>query len=213
MHARLDELLSLRDGEPVDAALGPHLQTCEFCAAELRRLSRLHAELRERAAKPTAGPGWPAVRDELLRRERRRALRRRQARYVAAASLGAVALMFGLRVGDGLRHPASGAAVVQLPPAIEGGSGPTLEEMRRRSQELEAQLGSLPQRPAVERADVGVPISLLEERVQWRDHELTVAAVGDATASSSQEALWRDRVEALDTLVRLRYVEVQRAAF
>ncbi len=212
MHARLDELLSLRDGEPVDAALGPHLQTCEYCAAELRRLSRLRDELRELAAKPAAGPGWPAVREELARREHRRDIRRRQARYVAAASLGAVALMLGLRISDSPRHTES-AAVAQVPPVIEGGSGPTLEEMRRRSQELEALLGSLPERPAVERADVGVPIGLLEERVQRLDHELSVAAVGDATTSSSQEALWRDRVEALDTLVRLRYVEVQRAAF
>jgi hypothetical protein len=83
-----------------------------------------------------------------------------------------------------------------------------LAELRSRSQMLEAVLAELPARPAVKRAATSVPIDSLEARVQWLDHEILVA---DAQASAPQaEQLWRERVEVLNSLVQLRYVEAQR---
>jgi len=45
-------------------------------------------------------------------------------------------------------------------------------DLRSRSQELEALLAALPERPAVERAATSVPIDTLESQVQWLDHQL-----------------------------------------
>ena len=46
MHASIDHLLSLRDGQPVDAATAVHVEQCERCAAELRKLREMQVKLR-----------------------------------------------------------------------------------------------------------------------------------------------------------------------
>jgi hypothetical protein len=53
-----------------------------------------------------------------------------------------------------------------------------------------------------------VPIDTLEAQVQWIDHQISD---GDgAIEPGSAEQLWRKRVEAMNSLVQLRYVEAQR---
>jgi hypothetical protein len=56
----------------------------------------------------------------------------------------------------------------------------------------------------VQRAGTAMPIDTLEAQVQWIDHR--ISASGDALEA---EQLWRERVDAMNTLVRLRYVEAQ----
>jgi hypothetical protein len=80
-------------------------------------------------------------------------------------------------------------------------------DLRARSQALEAVLAALPERPAVARADTSLPIDSLESQVQWLDHQLSVA--GSQFPAPQAEALWRDRVEVMNSLVQLRYVEAQ----
>ena len=45
MHASIDHLLSLRDGQPVDAATAAHVEQCPRCSAELRKLREMQLEL------------------------------------------------------------------------------------------------------------------------------------------------------------------------
>ncbi len=53
-----------------------------------------------------------------------------------------------------------------------------------------------------------MPIDTLESQVQWIDHQISV---GDGEIEpGSAEQLWRKRVEAMNSLVQLRYVEAQR---
>ena len=47
MHARIEHLLSLRDGEPVAAAVAEHVKLCPICSGELQRLSAIRAEIQE----------------------------------------------------------------------------------------------------------------------------------------------------------------------
>ena len=54
------------------------------------------------------------------------------------------------------------------------------------------------------RSATALPIDALEAQVQWIDHR--ISASGDALEA---EQLWRERVDAMNTLVRLRYVESQ----
>jgi|GEM_PF-2589289 len=82
-----------------------------------------------------------------------------------------------------------------------------LRHLRARSQALEAVLDALPERPAVARADTSMPLDSLEFQVQWLDHQLSVA--GSQLPAPQAEALWRDRVEVMNSLVQLRYVEAQ----
>jgi len=46
MHATTEQLLSLRDGEPLAATVHDHVEQCDVCSRELARLARVRAELR-----------------------------------------------------------------------------------------------------------------------------------------------------------------------
>jgi hypothetical protein len=202
MHARLDELLSLRDGAPVDARVRAHVDACAECAAELARTESLQEGLRALAPVPeAAADGWVEVQSRLAAARSKGSLAARVAPYAAAASVVALALFAALRW-------------TEVPAPEESKPAPlivldteSLDRLRSRSQELEALLAALPERPAVARAGTSVPIESLEAQVQWLDHQLTLA--GAAGQASETEQLWRDRVEAMNSLVQLRYVEAQ----
>ena len=208
MHASIEQLLSLRDGEPVDAAVARHVSHCPECSAGLKRAAALAARLQ---SLPVAAPrgGWEGVRRRLGQRERRRERGRRQARFVAAGAVVAILTMVGSRfVAPGpvaSSGPAQSLATAGRAPAPQA----SLEELKGRSRELEQLLAVMPARPAVGRADTAVPIDSLEARVQWLDHQLSTAGAGGGGADDPAP-LWRDRVETMDALVRLRYVEAQR---
>jgi hypothetical protein len=55
-----------------------------------------------------------------------------------------------------------------------------------------------------------VPIESLEAQVQWLDHQLSLA--GAEGRAPEAEQLWRDRVEVMNSLVQLRYVEAQQVS-
>lgn len=208
MHARTDQLLSLRDGEPVDAAVALHVSRCPDCSASLERAKALAARLQGLPVVPPSS-GWEAVRRRLGQRARRRERRPRQARIVAASAVVAMLTMLGSRfivpgpvVPGGPAQPLAADWTTSQPQ-------PSLEELKGRSRELEQLLAVMPARPAVGRADTAVPIDSLEARVQWLDHQLSLGGAGGG-GSEDSALLWRDRVEAMDALVRLRYVEAQR---
>jgi hypothetical protein len=83
-----------------------------------------------------------------------------------------------------------------------------LAQLQTQSQALDDMLVELGAHPVVERAGTSLPIDTLETQVQWLDHQIS-ASDGELEPVSA-EGLWRRRVEAMDSLVRLRYVAAQR---
>lgn len=202
MHARLDELLSLRDGAPVGAASRAHVQDCAACAAELAKAVDLRARLQ--ALPPAPAPdrdGWAGVQARLRTAAGPQRPATRIAPYAAAASMAALAVFASLRWLD------APAPATRDPAPLVVAEAASLDELRARSQALEELLAALPQRPAVERAGTSVPIESLEAQVQWLDHQLTLA--GAEGRAPDAEQLWRDRVELMSSLVQLRFVEAQ----
>ena len=85
MHARIDDLLSLRDGEPVDLAVRSHVESCSECA---RTKAELETVRRRLAALPAVDPpadGWARLRDRIDALSRP-AVPRRRGGVVAIAS-------------------------------------------------------------------------------------------------------------------------------
>lgn len=206
MHARLDQLLSLRDGAPVDAEVREHLLGCADCASSLAASSRLREQLMALPEAPSpSDDAWASIELRVAGVHRRRRRAARLAPVAAAASIAALAMFAALRwVGTGSPEPQTAATTA---PAPNNDSGADLAELQARSQALEAALATLPVRPAVERAATSLPIESLEGQLQWLDHQLTLA---DADGPSPRaERLWRDRVEVMNSLVQLRYVEAQ----
>ena len=101
------------------------------------------------------------------------------------------------------------------PPSLLGGVLPqtldSIEELRDARACSSMVLAALPARLAVERPVRRCRIDTLQAQVQWVDHQLSVSGAADAGAGS-EERPWRERVEIMNTLVQLRYVEAQRVA-
>lgn len=209
MHARIDHLLNLRDGEPVDLAVRSHVESCTECA---RTKAEIETVRRRLAALPAVDPsadGWARLRARIDAQSRPAVPRRRGGAVAIAAScamLGVLAGMLLRETGPGVPELVARPAAVVLPQTLD-----SIEELRDRSRVLEEVLAALPARPTVERAGTAVPIDTLQAQVQWVDHQLSVSGAAHA-APDLRERLWRERVEIMNTLVQLRYVEAQRVA-
>ena len=205
MHARIEHLLSLRDGEPVAAELVAHIRSCAICTGELQRLSALRAEMQ---ALPQFDPpvlSWERIEQTIPRRTS--TLPPRKVGFAAAAvaliMLAAIALI--ARHGD---HRSSEQSVKAPKVLNEPRSSdvPHLDELVAQSQQLEQILQTLPQRPRIERVSTAATIDTIEQRIAWLDFQLLSTPDGDLSEEQSRR-LWRERVELMDSLVKVRYAE------
>jgi hypothetical protein len=173
-------------------------------------MNDLGARLRELPASDLGGR-WPAVAARLARRRRRERLPRRAATAAAIASLALVVALFGARVLDRpVDAPESLLGARQS--AALAAERARLAGLRARSRVLENLLSDLPARPARARAGTALPVDELEAHVQWLDHRLSQVATEPTAAPpavAGAERLWRERNEALDALLVLRYAEFQ----
>lgn len=194
MHARIEQLLSIRDGEPVDALLRTHVADCEQCAAELRHLATRTQALR---SLPTfAAPAvWPAIRASASQ-PRAHGSRRAWLGGAAAAAIAVLGVLFA--VAD-RQQPSSGEQDSMI--AVD----PHVMSLQERSRVLEDTLQSLP-RPALVRAGTAATIDGLEQRIRWVDHHLSGAPESELDGEQTAQ-LWQERVALLDTLVKVRYAE------
>jgi hypothetical protein len=211
MHAHLHELLSLRDGEPVTREAAGHVEGCALCT---QRLANLHAVRQRLRALPetiaSGRDGWVEVERRIVARTEAPHRRIRIGLLAAAASVASLAVLAGLRLQD--RAPEEPEAFADLGAEVAAAAPQlSIADLQRQSLQLEALLASLPERPAVERAATALPIETLEAQVQWVDHRLSEFEAAPTSAAEA-ERLWRDRIEIMNSLVQLRYVEAQRLA-
>jgi hypothetical protein len=207
MHARVEHLLSLRDGEPVDAEVRAHVHGCARCSSALAELTELGTRLRAMPAAAPGGRGWDGVRERRAWRQRTDAARVRLSRGAAVASIAVIAAVVAWRVAEppGRHAHETRDRIVAPLTAEEAVALDRVVQLRSQSAALEDALAVIGARPAVQRAGTALPIDTVEAQVQWIDHRIS-ASGGDALEA---ERLWRERVEAMNTLVRLRYVEIQ----
>ena len=79
-------------------------------------------------------------------------------------------------------------------------------ELMAQSQHLEDLLQRLPGRPHIERVSTAAMIDTIEDRIQWLDFQLSDAPDSGLNEEQTQR-LWRERVELMDSLVKVRYAE------
>lgn len=215
MHARIEHLLSLRDGEPVAAQLAAHVRSCAICTGELQRLCTVRAEMQ---ALPQLDPpdlAWERIQQAIPQRPSMMPPRKIGFAVAAAVILTLSAIAWITRYGDQRSSERSAHACAAHPEdcasqvpkqAIAPTDASHLDELVAQSQHLEQMLQTLPQRPRVERVSTAATIDTIEQRIQWLDFQLS--AVPDADLSEAQSRrLWRERVELMDSLVKVRYAE------
>ena len=79
-------------------------------------------------------------------------------------------------------------------------------ELVAQSQHLEGLLQRLPERPRIERVSTAAMIDTIEDRIQWLDFQLSDASDSGLNEEQTRR-LWRERVELMDSLVKVRYAE------
>ena len=209
MHARIDQLLSLRDGEPTEARIVAHVAECPSCTAELNRLAQARDRLR--ALPHVEAPSWEQVRSRL----QRPAIVQPSGKVAlaVAASIAVVAIVVGLSMNrdDPSQQRSVETATIQAP-SVTAADMTQVAALVDRSRQLEGLLHVLPERPAIERVAMAATIDTIEGRIQWLDFQLSYAPDAGLSEQQSQR-LWRERVELMDSLVKVRYAEAGRLSF
>jgi hypothetical protein len=204
MHARIEHLLSLRDGEPVAADVSEHVRLCPICSGELQRLSTIRAEMQALPQFEPPEMAWDRIRHTIP--ERHHGLLFRKVGLAAAAAAVVTLTVITLVAGHFDRRSGATtklATVVEAPvPQVI----PHVDELVAQSQQLEQMLQKLPERPRIERVSTAATIDTIEQRIQWLDFQLSNAPEADLNEEQSRQ-LWRERVELMDSLVKVRYAE------
>jgi hypothetical protein len=212
MHARIEQLLSIRDGDPVDAGIAGHVGQCPACSERLRNLALVREQLQSLPSLEPPGSSWDRIQSRLAEaRPATRGWRGLRAHAMAASAVVAIGLV--VVASFLVRH--GGPSPEIAPQVALDTAGPDtthVAELVAQSQRLDDLLQALPDRPRIERVSTAATIDTLEERVQWLDVQLSQTP--DARLSEAQaRRLWRERVDLMDSLVKVRYAEAGRTWF
>ncbi len=140
--------------------------------------------------------GWEAVVAARVAREARLSLR-------WPVALAAVALIAAAGLAGSLHAARSKLAAG---PALAGIERTAIAaEMRAENRRLEAILAALPERNAM-RGSTAYTLAELEDRLALVDDRLSRVTL-EPNAPERAEALWRERVDVMHTLVQVRYAD------
>lgn len=209
MHATTEQLLSLRDGRPVEAGPAAHVAGCEACSRELRALARMRTRLRDLPEMDPPRDLWRVVAVEAVARPPGPKRGRLLWVGVAASLLLGVALVVATmqRPDEGPARGTTTDLIAATPAPASSVNGTSRAELLETSRRLEAALRALPAAPQVTRASTALTIADLQDRLVEVDLSLN-----DPRLDPAQErALWQQRVRLMDTLMQVRYSQLTEA--
>lgn len=222
MHASIEELLSLRDGE--DDAAFAHVASCAQCRAALERLRRTRSALAELPLQEPAPSAW----SEIQRRAARQPKHSRVWMFTSGMGAAAALMIIGLIVLRAERStplqpaplasatsPASDAGAQSATPTAEVQSPATADSrdaLIERSRQLEAALAAVRFEPQLVNAGTAATIETLEDHIAFVDYRLSMEAE-DPLPPEQERRLWQQRVDLMDSLVNVRYAQLQRVSY
>lgn len=209
MHATTEQLLSLRDGQPVDAASAAHVARCAECRRRLDAFSRMRAQLRGLPELAPPGDLWRMVAVNAVARTPRPRRQWPQVAGLAAGLVLGVALLVNLapRTGEEPMRGTTTDLVASTPAPASSVNGVTRAELLETSRRLEAALRALPAAPQVTRASTALTIAELQDRI----YEVDLVLSDPRLDPARERALWQQRVTLMDTLMRVRYSQLSEA--
>lgn len=220
MRARTEDLLTLRDGGPIDAALRERLAADPEVTREIARFDRVAEDLR-RLPMLEPPPGvWERIAQEVSARQRatRTGLHYRLA--AAAAVIVAVAVLGFVapwRASDRIETAATPADAARdtspLARIAEPDRGADNVDPRERyarlvaeSARLELMLAELDDMPRLMNAGTARTIADLEDYIGFVDEQLNFAEARGVDLRY-REALWRERIDVMNALLHVRYAQ------
>ena len=130
-------------------------------------------------------------------------------RWLAGVGIAAAVVLAVLRL-PGALAPDSVPSDGELPstPVFDAQA---LDALMVQSQQLEHELRAITYQPRMMRASTAATISNLEDRIAAIDYQLNHPAI--RMGQMEKQLYWRERVRLMDSLVKLRYAQAQRASF
>jgi hypothetical protein len=176
----------------------------------LRRLDEMRSTLQSLPQLDVPPGSWDAIQAKL--RASGVPKWQRRVRYAAVAAslfaLGVVTTVIVQQNGVTPRAP-------EVAANSDGGQAvpvPQVAELVSQSQHLDKLLQALPERPLIERVSTAATIDTIEQRVQWLDFQLSYAHEQGLSERQAQR-LWSERVELMDSLVKVRSAETGGISF
>lgn len=204
MHASLEQLIGLRDDEPVAVEVRQHVRGCSRCAAALNGLLAARERVQSLADPMPPADAWQRVLAASERSSRRR-------RWLpAAAGLGIAATAAGMAIFFAPRgtQPAQPALAVA---SQSVGQPADIDQLMAQSRYLERAVYKLGGRSDDTAMSAGTAstIAALEDRIALIDYEIGTAKQDSRPAASDHvKQLWQQRVDLLQSLAAVRYAQV-----
>ncbi len=203
MHASLEQLIALRDGEPVVADVESHVNTCQNCMTGLRHLAGLSEQLSQLPDFKVPDGAWLKITARMQPISRKRFKQNTATVIVAVAAAASIMITVGLM----LFRPASR----QLPASqvVADTTTRSIAELVNQSRNLEDAVLSLNANADHMVISVGTAatVAALEDRIALVDYQLNSASV-QAGGNPELAQLWQQRVDLLQSLAAVRYAQV-----
>jgi hypothetical protein len=209
MRPSTEDLLAVRDGEPLDASAKAVIESSLVHGRDVERLRRVQNALR---ALPALEPPVDVLGRVLEAKEAREVGRTRWLRFAVGAGVAAAvatAATVYVTTSSQSRQPEVAPATLvasgepNAPHVTAPASYVSLVEQSGRLDQLLAELPA--QRPLMTGATAST-IAGLEDRIAFVDDQLAFSAAGKLPVPQ-RAALWSDRVELMNALVSVRYAE------
>ena len=216
MRPSTEDLLAVRDGEPLDASAKAVIESSLVHGRDVERLRRVQNALR---ALPALEPPADVLARVLEAKEAGEMGRTRWLRFAAgagvAAAIATAAIVYVTTSGQSRElEGAPGTVVASGEPNTPHLTATPVSyvSLVEQSGRLDQLLAELPmQRPLMTGATAST-IAGLEDRVAFLDEQLAYSAAGKLPVPQ-RAALWSDRVEVMNALVSVRYAEAQMNGF
>jgi hypothetical protein len=205
MHLSIEQLLD-DPGLTTQAEIQKHLENCSRCRLEVQGIRHTQHRLVSLPQLEPPEQSWTTIQAALHARSR---ATRSGVWYVAAAASVAVlaVLIINQRSPEETLEAATSRSLTENARANEG-----IVALMEQSRHLDLVLQGMPNRPRVERVAMAATLDSIEDRIQWLDMQLTYASAAESDDARTQ-TLWRERVDLMDSLVKVRYAQAGRASF
>lgn len=214
MHAGTEQLLTLRDGGPIDAAIAQHVTGCRLCTEGLAELADTRDKLRQM---PQLSPPDGAWQDLQVRLEQPAVRRYGWLGGAVAAAVSLMALaIWQSHDGNEPDQPTqlaatqtvvTGAGIDDPLQTESDGNDPELDGLLTQSRRLEQVLRAFNNNtPRVMNAGLAGTIADLQDGIAYIDYGLSY---DDGLNDAQSEQLWRQRVGLMNTLVQVRGAQLQ----
>jgi hypothetical protein len=203
MHASTEQLITLRDGEPVAAEVKSHVRDCGECSSALSALAELRQQIGTLPEFALPEQALEKIRLRMAREESRFESRNNWLRAVSVAMVASVVVAVTLAIFPQAARPPTNVATSATSPPV------SVSQLITQSRYLENAVLSLNSDAdhLMISAGTATTVAALEDRIALIDYEINKASV-DPRQQNRLSQLWQQRVTLLQSLAAVRYAQV-----